>query len=372
MDNTELVSTQWQYVLDMLPDDLEDSARAKLAMRRRREVYSAADLLRLALAYSVCDFSLRKAAAWAAVVGMAELSAPALGKRLANSSDWLGHLVFQWLRAHGLADGTAAAMPVRVVDATVISRPGSHGTDWRVHLGLDLAQERITSIDLTGPEGGETLLRHDVPAGQIILADRGYGHRPGIAHALDAGDHVVVRATWQNLPLQTLTGQPVDFGVCASILSEGEIGDWSLQFEQAGRVYSVRLIAMHKSAAAAEKEIQRLCKEARRKKRSPDPRSLAAAHFIYLVTDLPAERLEASEVLELYRLRWQIEIAFKRLKSLLNLDHLRAKRPQTAAAYLYGKLLGALLLDELYAWAESFFPWGFPLLDQASEQMGAL
>lgn len=362
MDNTELVGTQWQYVLDMLPSDLEESARAKLAIQRRRDVGSAADLLRLALAYSVCDFSLRKAAAWAALVGIGELSAPAVGNRLARASDWLGHLVFQMLREHGLT-GRTAPMSVRVIDATVISRPGSKGTDWRIHLGLDLEQERITSIELTGPEGGETLLRHDVPAGQVILADRGYGHRPGIAHALNSGDHVVVRATWQNLPLQTLAGQAVDFGVCASTLSADEIGDWSLQFEHEGTTHPVRLIAMRKSAAAAEKESQRLRTEARRKQRSPDPRSLAAAHFIYLVTDLPVERLDASQVLELYRLRWQIEIAFKRLKSLLDLDHLRAKRPQTAAAYLYGKLLGALLLDELYAWAESFFPWGFPLVD---------
>nr|MDN1021419.1 transposase [Escherichia coli] len=33
----------------------------------------------------------------------------------------------------------------------------------------------------------------------------------------------------------------------------------------------------------------------------------------------------AEQVADCYRLRWQIELAFKRLKSLLHLDALRAK-----------------------------------------------
>ena len=368
MDNQAIVEQEWQYVLNMMPPDLEDSAVAKLALQRRREVSSAADLLRLALAYGLCDFSLRQTAAWAQVVGLGRLSDVAVLKRLQGAGEWLAHLIVRWLQGRGLTT-SVPPVSVRIVDATVICEPGSQGTDWRVHLGLDLAQQRITTVELTGPEGGETFLRHTVGPEQIVLGDRGYAQRAGVAHLLQQKGHLVVRLNWQNFPLESQDGAPLDLLTCLETLSAGEIGDWRVQFRDGERVYPVRLIALRKSQAAAEKEQRHIRREAKRKKRRPDPRSLRAAHFLYLITDLPATVLPADEALELYRLRWQIEVAFKRLKGLLHLDHLRAKDPELAATYLYAKILGALILDELCHRALAFFPWGYSLLPQAAQPL---
>jgi len=368
MENTELVGNEWQYILDMMPSDLEETAHAKLAIERRREIWDAADLLRLALAYGVCDLTLRETSVWAAMAGIGELSDVAVMNRLRRAADWLGYLVVRWLQDHEFG-AAVPQWPVRIVDATVICKPGSKGTDWRLHLGLDLAQQRIISAELTGPEGGETFRRHQVPAGQIVLGDRGYAQRAGVAHLLQQQAHVVVRLNWQNFPLQTRAGRPLDLLTCLELVSAGEIGDWPVQFEHEKRSYAMRLIAIRKTAIAAEKEQKQICHEARAKGRKPDPRSLRAAHFIFVLTDLLAESLGPGEALELYRLRWQIEIAFKRLKGLLHLDHLRAKDQRLAMAYLYAKLLGALLLDQLHQRAESFFPWGFPLLRPTTEPL---
>jgi len=43
---------------------------------------------------------------------------------------------------------------------------------------------------------------------------------------------------------------------------------------------------------------------------------------VLVFTTLPAEELPAAEILEWYRLRWQVELVFKRLKSLAQLGHL--------------------------------------------------
>lgn len=370
MDNTAIVGSDWQCVLKLMPSDLERTALAKLALRRRREIWDAGDLLRMALAYGLCDYSLRQTAAWASLVGIGDLSDVAVMKRLQNASEWLGHLTMRWLEDHA-PNAKLPPVSVQIVDATVVCGPGSKGTDWRVHLELDLAQQRISGFEVTGPETGETLLRHQVAADQIVLGDRGYGHRAGIAHVLNRDAHVVVRINWQNFPLETRSGEPVDLVTCLELLGTGEIGDWPVQFNHDGELYPVRLVAVRKSQAASEKEQERIAADARSKKRQVDPRSLRAAHFTYVVTDLPADRLSATEALELYRLRWQIEIAFKRLKGLLHLDHLRAKSAKLAAAYLYAKMLGALIIDELYYQAEAFFPWGYPLLGQAPEPVAA-
>lgn len=360
MDERSLVEEEWQYVVSLLPRDFEERAFAKLAIRRRRNIATAEDLLRLVLAYSVCDFSLRQLAAWAKVSGLAELSDVAALKRLCGASEWLGDLVMTWLSERGLTR-QVPPLSVRVVDASVVMAPGGVGVDWRVHAGLDLGAMRLTSLEVTGPDGGETLARHMVAPGEVVLADRGYAHREAVAGVLAAGGHVVVRGNWQNFPLETRAGSAVDVVASLETLAAGEIGDWPVRFRVGRKRYPVRLIAVKKSAPATAREQKHIRYRAQRKRRRPDPRSLRAAAYVYVITDLPPDILPPAEALELYRLRWQIELAFKRLKSILRLDRLRAHKPQLAKTYLYGKLLAALILDELCETAVAFFPWGFPL-----------
>jgi hypothetical protein len=158
----------------------------------------------------------------------------AVHKRLCRAEDWLGYLVVQWLHEHGLATDVPA-MGVRLLDATTVCGPASKGTDWRLHLGLDLHQLRISTVELTGPEGGETLLRHDIPPGQIAVADRGYGHREGVARVLQNDAHVVVRIASQGFPLQTQSQGPLDFPACLGILKAGEVGAPDRLAQDAGR-----------------------------------------------------------------------------------------------------------------------------------------
>ena len=119
MENKALLENEWQYVLNMMPPDLEESATAKLALRRRREIGSASDLLRLALAYGVCDMSLRQTAVWAELIGLGRLSDVAVLKRLKGAGEWLGHLILRWLQQRGLTT-RVPPVPVRIVDASVI------------------------------------------------------------------------------------------------------------------------------------------------------------------------------------------------------------------------------------------------------------
>ena len=368
MKESALVGKDWAWVEALLPADLEESAFRKLAIRRRREVGSASDLLRLALAYSVCDFSLRQTAAWATVVGLGTLSDVSVLKRLRGAADWMGHVVMQCLRERGVA-GPGSLAWVRVIDATVVSKPGSTGTDWRIHLGLDLRALTIRSLELTGVEGGETLKRLAVEPDEVVLGDRAYAHAGGVASVLDRGGHVVVRWLPHTLPLLARTGEPVDVGALLDGLSEGEAGDWPVAFHQGSVLHPVRLIAIRKSDTATEKECRRIRHEARRKGRKVSQRSLHNARFIALITDLTPDHLSTLDALELYRLRWLVEIAFKRLKSLLDLDRLRAKDPDLARCYLYGKLLAALLLDDLCERWPAFSPWGYPLIIPARQPL---
>jgi len=360
MHNPPAFEEDWPVVLGMLPPDLEKSALAMLALQRHRAVGSAGDLVRLALAYGLCDWSLRQTAAWAQVIGLGELSDVAVLNRLRKAAPWLGHLVLSWLQQRGLPT-QVPGVRVRLVDATVISQPGSHGLDWRVHLSLDLAQLTIVSLELTGPEGGESLRRYPVTPGEILLADRGYGTREGLAGVLDAEGHVVVRISRHNCPLETRGGRRLELLDLLETLTLGELGDWPVQMRVRDRGYALRLVALRHTPEATRKAQKKLQQAAAKRKGQADRRTLRAAGFTCVLTDLSAAALPAGSVLELYRLRWQIEIVFKQLKGILHFDGLRAKDPQLVQAYLFAKLLGALIVHELSRSAPAFFPWGYAL-----------
>jgi len=333
----------------MLPAkvDLEASARDKGALLRRRVIQSAETLLRLALAYC-CGLSLRQTSCWAHLQGLGKLSQVGVMKCLRRSAAWLEFLVVTKL-AERAECRQIQGLRLRLVDATTVSAPGSQGTDWRVHLGFDLGSLTIDAVELTGAEGGESLSRFQVGAREVLIGDRGYAHRRGLWSVRQAGGDFLVRSTWQNLPLQTLGGESFDLLRAARSLPEGEVGEFAVQTVATRKVpaMTARMIILRKSEEAAEQAREKIRKEARKKGRAVDPKTLEAAGYIFLLTSLPAAQLKASEVLELYRFRWQVELAFKRLKSLWDLGSVPAKDPDLARAYIYAKLLIAVLVEDL-------------------------
>lgn len=359
MENQKYLDEEWPYILSLMPQNLELLCESRLALSRRREITNAADYLRLCMAYSVCDMSLRQTAAWASAIGLAELSDVAVLKRLRAASGWLGSVVVEWLYERGLTHDVPGRK-VRVVDATTVSKPGSKGTDWRLHVRMDLAERRIEQVELTGENEGERLDRHTITSDEIILGDRGYATSKGIAHVLQSGGHVVIRSRW-NLDLQTQSGYRLNMLSLLETLAPDEIGDWPVRLEYQGAQYSLRLVAIRKSAHATQKAQRELRREAKKKGRTLKRETLRAAQYIIVVTDMPTEALTCTQVLEMYRLRWQIELMFKRLKSILGFDRLRAKDEKLSQTYLLTKILGALVIDELTGKALDFFPWGFRL-----------
>jgi len=303
--------------------------------------------------------SLRQTAAWSSAIGLAELSNVAVLKRLRAASGWLGSVVAEWLYQNGLTH-EVSDRKVRVVDATTISKPGSTGADWRLHVSMDLAERRIGQVELTDEKEGERLDRHSITPDEIILGDRGYATSKGIAHVLQSGGHFVIRSRW-NLDLHTPSGSRFDMFPLLETLAPDEIGDWPVRLDYQGAQYSLRLVAIRKSAHATEKAKRELRREAKKKGRTLQRETLSAAQYIIVVTDMPQEALTCTQVLELYRLRWQIELMFKRFKSILGFDQLRAKDKKLSQTYLLAKILGALVIDELTGKALDFFPWGFRL-----------
>jgi hypothetical protein len=338
----ELHWTEWAAALGV---DLDETARQAGALQRRREVKCGLDLLRLILVYCVCDWSLRLVGAWFFLAQLGALSDVAVLKRLRQSTPWLGHLLVARLQQRQVQFPQSPGVRLRLRDATVISQPGSHGTDWRVHLSLDLGRLCLDGIEVTDAHGAETLARFPAQPGEIQIADRGYAFASSLGPVLAAASQLIVRINWHNLPLVAATSRRWQLGPWLKRVRRPQEQAVWLTTPQ-GR-FPLRLVAWPLPAAEAEKARHRTRQAARKKGHTPSPYTLCAAGFVLLLTNLPAATWRTAQVAALYRVRWQIELEIKRLKSLLRLDGLRAQEPRLVQTYLLGKLLAALLVEDL-------------------------
>jgi hypothetical protein len=356
----QLVSQDWDIVKGLLPSDWELSARQCGALRRSRNVDSAETLLRLILLHVAGGLSLRQTVARAQALGWASLSDVALLKRLRASANWLESLCWGLWRAWDWPQGMAAqGRRWRIVDATTSQEPDATSIDWRVHYVVGLPSLACDYVSVTNARAGETFCRIPVRRADVLLADRGYSHRAGIAWVLSQNADVIVRHQGPNFPLQDRQGKAFDLLSALRGLEQHQPGTWKVQFESEQRTWPVWLHAVRKSATAAQHAKEALRKEHGASVQAP---TLELAEYVVVLTSLSPQDVSAIRVLGLYRGRWQIELVFKRLKSLLGVGELAKYDEDSAKAWLQAKLLTALLMERLEREAFLFSPWGYPLL----------
>ncbi len=145
-----------------------------------------------------------------------------------------------------------------------------------------------------------------------------------------------------------------------SSLKYGQIGQWNVKVRDNQKKWiNLRLCAIKKSLKAAEYSIKKVKREMKKKQRTIDPVTLKLHKYFFLITTVPEEKLSREQVLLLYRARWQIELAFKRLKSILGLGHLPKYDKNSAKAWLHGKLVVAFLAQSIIDSGYCFSPWGY-------------
>lgn len=346
---------QWSEVQSRFPAgfDLEATARVRGAFTRAREVRNAETLLRLALAYGGCGMSLRETCAWAEASGIASLADPSLLERLGKAAPWLGDIVGALIAEQAkVPAGRWAGYRLRALDATSICQPGADRTTWRLHVGYDLASGQVDHVELTDVHGAENLQRLTYAPGDIALCDRYYARPRDLRPVIEAGADFIVRTGWNSLRLLLADGAPFDLFAALAAQAEQQ-GEVQVRIHEGATgtppaaPLILRLVIRRKDPEQAEAERKRLLKDAKKRGKQPDPRSLEAANYILLLTSLPADVFAAADVLALYRFRWQIELAFKRMKSLAGLAGLPAKKPELARAWIYARLIVVLIAEQI-------------------------
>lgn len=345
-----LLNEDWLQVVSSLGGarSLDASARMSRALVRPRGIRHGVDLLRLILAYCLGGRGLRAVAAWSAASGLADISNPAILYRLRRCGDWLTLLIGQLLAA--TTPGPAHGRLIRLIDASTVGKPGPEAKKtnklWRIHAAFDLPAERFGDFALTDEHGGEQVDRLPVVAGEIRIGDRVYMQPDRIAAVLDAGGDVLVRSGWRNARWLDEQNKPVELHAALS-RADARIDRPIRIGRKGGPPLALRLIAIRKSDAAAEAARRQVRQQARKSGYTPSRETLDAASWLILVTSLRHDSFSTDDVLALYRLRWRIELGFKRLKSLIGLKKPPGIDERSARPWLLAHLLMILLLEPL-------------------------
>lgn len=306
------------------------------------------------------------------------ISKQAIQARLNSSVPFLKELLknaFSLIYSNALEEHSSLLLEyfadVKVLDATTISLPDQVKDDYvgmggrnakaalKIQTLYSAVNHTITHFDIT------TGVTHDsqclteiikqLSKNDLFLADLGYFDTE-ILRKLNENNFFISRIK-TNLKLYKSVSETY------SIYDEIDIVEMLKQLpcsidkevyigNRSDSKLKVRLVGIKLSDEIAHKRIKKAIAQNKGQDVSSDKRELL--HWNLMVTNIKSDRLSATIITELYRVRWQIELLFKVLKSTLSIDKMHVGKTKYVEAILYGRLVGTLITMPLYDCLDQF------------------
>ena len=114
--------------------------------------------------------------------------------------------------------------------------------------------------------------------------------------------------------------------------------------------FKTRLVAeaVPKSVIAQREE-----KYEKKYKKKPSEHYIEWCNFSIFITNIPEDVFEEKIIINLYKIRWQIELIFKNFKSNIELDIIEGTNPQRVESLLYGRLITIVIIFMIHNYAAS-------------------
>lgn len=367
------MTEDWPILVSFFPDNWGELASSTNALKGLRKDKAAEDYIRTLLIHLACGYSLRETVVRARQADLADISDVALLGRLRKAKEWLRAMCIALFEEQGVAARDCGGFQVRLFDATSVKEPGPTGALWRVHYSVRLPSLTCDFFNITESKGrgtGESFFRYSIKKGDYIIADRGFSTASGIHHVASKKAYSMVRVNTKSLPILDSRGQPFPLLERVSLLKRpGVVKSWAVQIPSStGTTVAGRICTVRKTQEAIELAQKKLRRNASRKQSKLQPETLEFAKYVIIFTTFPPEEFADVDILSWYRSRWQVELVFKRFKSIAGLGHLPKRGGDSSKAWLYGKLFVALLVNKLIEHASSISPWGYELEEQPTAE----
>lgn len=335
-------------VLRFLPADYSALAEEHDVLRVQHgnaKIKTAKELLWLFFVHAGLNLPLRQTSAVLREANGPSVSPMRIHKKMIRSVPFLHELMLRMVTIAGDRSSERwLGYRVLTIDATTLCGPGATGADARIHSVMELSNLRIAQMEVTDERGGESLARFEWQPNDLVIGDRGYSHANGIEKVVRQGGSVLVRLNWASIPLRWSDREKADVMAWLRTLSGHGCHERAAYFEVRGSktVVNGRVIARRLKDEEAARARERLRREHSVKDISPE--MIENAQYMVLFT---TSRLSAFDCIELYRLRWQIELQFKRWKTLCGFDRLPNYRDDTVLAWIYLKVILGIVLERI-------------------------
>ncbi len=356
----------WDLLMRFFPLNWKEMAAESGVLKGLRKDKSVENLIRIILMHVGCGHSLRETVVRAKKANLADLSDVALMKRLKKSKQWLCMMCTSLFEEQGITLHKNNEFQVRLFDATSIKEPGKTGSIWRIHYSVTIPSLCCDFFKLTEAKGkgtGESFFQYSIKKNDYIIADRGYSTPAGIHHVVSKKAYVTVRVNTSMLRMLTLKKEPFSLlDNVKPVKKTNKIKSWDVLIPGGNNNYvQGRICIIRKTKEAIEIAHTKIKRKASKSGTKTKPETFEYAKYIIVFTTFPEENFSAFDILEWYRIRWQVELVFKRFKSIAQIGHLPKYDDESSKAWLYGKLFVALLIEKLIKHATFISPWGYLL-----------
>lgn len=337
-----------EELFEMIPEGYEKACWETKAMSRKIGLQNEKYLLTLCLFYAY-DHSLIEVQSYAKVTGIYNISDVGFMKRFSRCGDW-----FKWI-IKNLSPSEIVHYPkpeilekyrVLAVDASDITTGGKANQKWHLHYAVDLFSLSCAMFKLTPETVGESLKNFEIKPGDLVLGDRAYASLSGIEYCKKHGADFVLRVKNKAFKMYNKNGDIVTF---EDILKDVDsiCKDTTVYIKMSDKeMVPVRICAIRKDENGlkqTEKKLRR--RESKRQFKYSDSTKYVN-QFFFVITSLD-DKFSAKQILDLYRLRWQVEMVFKRFKSIVKLGSMPTKTAASSEAWLNCKMLIVLLIEKL-------------------------
>ncbi|MFC2171895.1 IS4 family transposase [Acidobacteriota bacterium] len=238
--------------------------------------------------------------------------------------------------------------------------PGSGGdassANCKLQVVYDYKHSELGFLDVTAGTVPDNRYTDHLPGfldkDDLLLIDQGYFKLKTLAAIVEREAFFLTRFFVGTKLKDVLTQAPIDLPKCLSIL-QGNACEMQVSIGEQDGGLSCRLIALRVSEPVANDRRRRLKKGAKKKSRTVSKLHLSLCDWTLLITNVSEQWLPLEMVRALYTLRWQIELLFKQLKSILRVHQSATAKEHRLRCELYGKLIAAVIVHRIHAAANN-------------------
>ena len=292
-------------------------------LRRKRIVKKHSTLVQAAILYMVEKLSFQRLSDIMAVKYGISMSDTAWKKQITKIAPVFYEVMMTYLSSRKETENDKVlGYSSYAIDATDISLEGKKGTVLRAHTVYGLSKKMYFKAHIADIHTGESVKLHEVKANSLYFADRAYGKTPQLEYMLTHNSDFVFRFSPSQVRFfkDIDCNEKIDF---KTYLTNSEtVSSVDCFFKGRKQVLKIRAIISPIPKDKAEDAAIKAKKKSVKKQNNLSEATLIYAKWLFLATSLP-DTIPPEQIISAYRKRWQIELHFKRSKSLLRFHRLR-------------------------------------------------